>query len=104
MAETPTTRTLKQLRFEGFTCAIVEKWNPHAKIRQDLFGFIDILALRGETTLAVQCTSYSNMSARIKKIADDEHVRAVRDANWQIQVWGWHKVKNRWQVRIVDIS
>lgn len=42
---TATQRTLKYLRGLGWECAIVEKWNPHAKIRQDLFGFIDIVAL-----------------------------------------------------------
>ena len=25
----PTERTLKKLRAEGYTCAIVEKWNAH---------------------------------------------------------------------------
>ena len=42
----PTQRTLARLRQEGaLEVAIVEHWNPHARIRQDLFGFIDILAI-----------------------------------------------------------
>lgn len=101
---TPTELTLKHLRAEGWTVAVVERWNPHARIRQDLYGFIDILALRGSETLAVQATSYTNMSARIKKIAEIETVAAVREAGWTIWVIGWRKVNNRWTHKIVDVS
>ena len=66
---TPTQRTLAYLREEGYLCAIVEKWNPHVKIRQDLFGFIDILAIKKGETLAVQCTS-TGVAARVKKIQE----------------------------------
>lgn len=85
--------------------AIVEHWNGFVGKRYDLFGFIDLLALRGSETLAVQTTSYSNVSARVKKIADHENVGFVRDAGWGIAVHGWFKKPNgRWEVRIVDLS
>lgn len=100
----PTQRTLALLRREGWRCAIVEKWNPHARIRQDLFGFIDILCIRGEETLAVQACNYSDVSKRIKKIEDADALADVRAAGWGIEVHGWHKVKNRYQCRRVDIS
>ena len=38
---TPTQRTLKHMRERGYTCQVVEHWNPFARIRQDLYGFID---------------------------------------------------------------
>lgn len=102
---TPTQRTLAYLRKHGYTAAVVEKWNPHAKIRNDLFGFIDVLALRGDETLAVQATSGSNTSARVKKIADAEHLSVVREAGWRIEVHGWRKnASGRWTIRIVDVS
>jgi hypothetical protein len=41
----PTQRTLAECRKRGWVCQVVEKWNPHARIRQDLFGCIDIVAL-----------------------------------------------------------
>lgn len=104
MAGSPTTRSLAKLREEGYTAGIVEKWNPHARIRQDLFGFIDVLAIKPNETLAVQTTSYSGVSARVKKIQESDHVAAVRDAGWRIEVHGWRKVKNRWVCRVVDIS
>ncbi len=100
----PTQRSKKLLEDQGYLVAVVEKWNPHAKIRQDLFGFVDLIAIRENETLGVQTTSYSNVSARINKIAEHENVGMVRKAGWRIVVHGWHKPKNRWVVREVDIS
>lgn len=101
---TPTQRSLAKLRADGYTVAIVEHWNGFTKRRHDLFGFVDILALREGETLAIQATSGSNVSARVNKIAEHENVAAVRKAGWRIAVWGWRKVGNRWQVREVDVS
>ena len=100
----PTELSLKRLRADGWLAAVVEKWNPHVKIRQDLFGFIDLIAVCAEGTLAIQATSYSNLASRVRKITDSENLGAVREAGWKVEVWGWRKVKNRWQCRIVDIS
>jgi hypothetical protein len=83
--------------------AIVERWNAYAGIRQDLFGFVDLLALRGHETLAVQATSGSNVAARVTKIAQAEHAAAVRAAGWRIVVHGWRKLKSgKWECREVE--
>ena len=101
---TPTQRSLALLREEGYTVAIVEKWNPHVRIRQDLFGFIDLLAIRKGETLAVQTTS-TGVSSRIKKIMESDYLPKVRDAGWRIVVHGWRKnSKGRYVLRIEDIS
>ena len=73
---TPTQRSLAYLREQGYTVAIVERWNPFARIRQDLFGFVDLLAIRKGETLAVQTTS-TNVSERIKKIQDSEYLPKI---------------------------
>jgi len=58
----PTRRSLEHLRKAGAELvAVVERWNPHAKIRQDLFGVVDVLAIHGGDTIAVQATSDSNV-------------------------------------------
>lgn len=105
MAASPTARTLDALRKDGWLAWVVEKWIPRARQRSDLFGFIDILALRNGEVLAVQATSRSNVSSRVHKIADHANVAAVRAAGWRIEVWGWGKMANgRWQRRVVDVS
>lgn len=106
MAVTPTQRSKRHLETAGYTVAIVERWNPHAGIRQDLFGFIDLLAIKAGETIAVQTTSSSNVAARVTKIADSPYVGVVREAGWRIVVQGWRKSKatGRWEVREVDCS
>jgi hypothetical protein len=104
-SKSPTQLSLAKLREEGYTCWITEHWNNWSKTRQDLFGFIDIIALKGKETLAVQTTSATNMSARCKKIADHENVGAVREAGWTIHVHGWHQdEKRKWHCKVKDVS
>lgn len=92
----PTSLTLRKLREDGYTAQVVEVWNPHARVRQDLFGFVDVLAVRGSETLAVQATSAPNVSTRVKKIGDSPLIGPVREAGWKIVVWGWAKKSNKW--------
>jgi len=106
---TPTQRTLKLLRDRGYIAAVVERWNPYARIRQDLFGFIDIIAVNDGDTLAVQATSDSNVAARIDKIRDTPAANIwLACLSRSLWVIGWGKKGARgkrktWQSRIVDI-
>lgn len=106
MAKTsPTQRSLDLLRKDGWLVAVVERWNPHAFIRQDLFGIIDVLAVRGSETMGVQVTSAGNVSARIRKMSESDALPVLREANWRIEVHGWRKnAKGRWVCRVEDIS
>lgn len=92
---TPTQRTLAEMRKRGYVCEVTEKWNPFARIRQDLFGFIDVLCLGDGEIIGVQATSAGNVSARVKKIADHENVCAVRKAGMRLLVHGWNGAKLR---------
>ena len=93
-SKSPTQRSLAHLRKEGWTVAIVEKFNPHIKIRQDLWGFGDLFCfhpLRG-IDMIVQTTTSSNMAGRIEKVR--ENATAVL---WltvplhRLEVHGWAK-------------
>ena len=101
---TPTQRSLKHLRELGYRVAIVEKWNPHARIRQDLFGFIDLLAIKENETLAIQTTSRGNVPARIRKIKESEAFEEVKKAGWRVRVQGWGKLKSGWCLMEVDLA
>ena len=101
----PTERTLKELRKRGYLAAVVERWNSFAHIRQDLFGLVDVIGLRENETLAVQTTSGSNVSDRVKKIADSDKSGMIRKAGWKLVVWGWRKGANgRYVLREIDCS
>lgn len=106
-AISPTSLTLKHLRKQGYQLvAVTEKWNPHARIRQDLFGIIDVLAIRGTEILAVQATSGANVSARVDKLTEHESTPIIRAANIRLVVHGWRKSQpsGRWTLREVDLS
>jgi hypothetical protein len=103
-SKSPTQRSLEYLREQGYHCEIVEKWNPWRRIRQDLWGWCDILAIRRDEVLAVQVTS-SGVAARIKKIQESDTVLRVREAGIRVEVHGWTKRANgRYALRVEDIS
>jgi hypothetical protein len=105
MASSPTTRSLKLMRDRGFYSEVVERYNSFTRTRHDLYGFIDILCLGEGVVIGVQTTSYSNMTARIKKIKEHENYPIVEKAGITIVVQGWKKNKsNRWEVKEVVIS
>lgn len=86
----PTQKSLEHLRDCGYEPVVVEKWNPHAKIRQDLWGILDIIAIGKGETLGVQTTSLSNMSARVTKMADKAVLGELLGCGWRVLVHGWN--------------
>ncbi len=103
---TPTQRSLQKLRGEGWYVAVVEHWNQFAKVRKDLFGFIDLLAIRGQQTLAVQTTTGSNVAERVAKIKATQAFSFWDSPTRQTVVHGWRKVGPRgkrktWECREV---
>lgn len=107
---TPTARSLKYLRDDGWHAQVVERRIPHGNTTLDLFGFIDILAIRNGEVLAVQTTSRPNVASRVRKITEDCPLLAdVRACGWSIHVHGWGQVRGtgtrrKWDVRVVDLS
>jgi len=100
----PTQRSLAHLRKTCQAVQVVERWCAFSRRRVDLFGVVDILALRGEETIAVQTTSWANTSARVRKIAESEHIGTMRNAGWRIVVHGWRKNGHRWEMKEIDVS
>lgn len=99
----PTQRSLAYLRERYPLVQVVEKWNPYARVRQDLFGIIDVVAV-GTDIVGVQATSASNVSKRIAKITDSPALPILRKAGIRVLVHGWGKRKGRWTLREVDVS
>ena len=99
----PTQRTLAYLRERYPLVAVVERWNPYARIRQDLWGIADVVAV-GDHILAVQTTSGSNLSKRVKKVTDSEALPILRKAGIRFECHGWAKRKGKWTLRVVDVS
>jgi hypothetical protein len=126
----PTERTLRLLRKQGWTAQIVERWNPYggARVwrdgkltpvgnRVDLFGVIDVLAVRSfvhgpaSGVLGVQCTTRDNQAARLGKALATPALRVWLAAGGRFEIWGWAKVgaagtRKLWavSVRVVTLA
>lgn len=100
---TPTSRTLKLLREQGYSdVQVVERWNHFAKIRQDLFKFIDIVGLSPENTIdAIQATDYTNISHRRTKILALPSFLNWKRCGGRVLLIGWKKnARGRWEPKI----
>lgn len=87
----PMQMSLAKHRAQGQECAIVEKFNHFAKIRQDAFGWMDILCYDGNMTLGIQSTTGSNLSSRKAKL---DALPAVH--TWVRNSWNRHAVIEAW--------
>jgi hypothetical protein len=100
MPKSLTSRSVDHLRQQGYLVDVVESYNFFTKRKKDLFGCLDLLAIGNGETLAIQVTSKSNMSARIKKIEDSAALPEMLRSGWRILVHGWAKNKsNRYELK-----
>ncbi|MCL4368627.1 MAG: hypothetical protein M1337_05625 [Actinobacteria bacterium] len=102
MRTSPTQRTLQYLRKAGYPLVqVVEKWNPHARVRQDLFGILDVLAVGPQGIVGVQCTSAAHVADRLTKLRASAALPVLKRAGVAVHVHGWRKRKpsGRWALR-----
>lgn len=106
----PTKRSLDLLRADNWTVQVTERWNPFARVRQDLLGFIDLIAIsptRG--IVGVQTTTSDNLAARIDKIKAEPKAAIWLASGGRIICHGWSKKgakgkRKLWDCRIVEIQ
>lgn len=109
-SKSPTARALADLRDLGFTAAVVERWNPYAKVRHDLFGVIDIIAMFPDFgILGVQCTSRDNHAARRTKALAEPALRTWLECGGRFEVWSYAKQGARgerktWQLKREELT
>ena len=110
MKTSPTQRSLKQLRNGGWLAVVVERWNQYARVRQDLLGFGDILAIRDNLCLMVQCCAMASRTARLNKILSEPKAQAwLGVPGHLIEIHAWRKVGPRgkrktWKCDVTNIA
>ena len=97
-------RSRDWLKADGWHVETVERWCSFTKRRRDLFGFIDLLAIRPDEVLGVQVTSKSHRSDHVRKIAEHENTPKVREAGIGIHLHLWEKRGGRWELTVEDLS
>lgn len=105
-----TQRTLHLLRSMGRSCGIVERFIHNKKvgpgIRSDLYGFIDIIAIKpGEGIYGVQSCG-ADFKAHYNKIVHDKRQEAIRwlKSGGMIEIISWRKLKTGIDPRIYEIT
>ena len=107
-------KTTQELKKHDIPYQIVEVWNSHAKVRQDLFHIFDIIALDNGIVGIQVCMT--DITAHREKIMV-KHATIAKTwllCRGRIEVWAWRKLKARkkdgklaknsiWKPRIIDI-
>jgi len=106
MRTSPTQRSLALLRKEGYTAQVVEKFNPFAHIRQDLFGFIDIVAIKTGTpgVLGVQTTTQAHVAEHEAKIRKTEAFKVWLASGNHLEIHGWAKRGKRGKRKLWSVT
>lgn len=107
----PTERTLKMLRAAGITVQVVERWNPHAKVRQDLFGCIDLVAMDRHCpgVLGIQACAGASHANRLQKVLSEPRAKLWVQLQNRFWVVSWSKKGARgklkkWEPRIEEVT
>lgn len=94
-----TQKTIKELKARGCVVGIVERYNmfagPHG-IRQDLFGFIDLIALNVQESRLIGVQSFGqDYAPHYRKVTGECRERALAwlRCGGEIELWGWRKMK-----------
>ena len=75
---------------------------PKIKFKKtDIFGIIDLLALKGKKRKNIQLTTISNLSTRRKKIINFLETFKVE---LPIEIWCWDKRKKKFKKEKVNIK
>jgi len=80
-------KAIEQLQADGW----ITWFAPKVKFLQtDIFGIIDLMALRGKSKKNIQLTTLSNVSARRKKIVNFLKSNKIE---LTVEIWAWNSKK-----------
>jgi hypothetical protein len=91
-------KAIKILNHEGWIC-----WFPaKARYKQnDIFGIIDLLAIKGERFKKIQLTTLANISTRRKKIRKFIKKNKVK---LSVEIWAWSNKNKKFKIEKIKSS
>ncbi|MDO8436477.1 MAG: hypothetical protein Q7S82_03850 [bacterium] len=91
-------KATEELRVNGW----ITWFAPKVKFQQtDIFGIIDLLALKGKKQKNIQLTTISNVSSRRKKIIDFLKRNKVQ---MMVEIWAWNAKKKEFKKEKINIK
>lgn len=107
----PYSRSKQDLEAAGYLVGRTEHWNSFVKIRQDLFGIIDMVCIKANEPgiLGVQTTSGDHVADHMDKALANKALPVWLAAGNRFVIHGWRKVGDRgkrklWECRIVPVT
>ncbi len=89
----PAQLSLQTLRERGYKVEMVEHYNYFTHRRKDLWGFIDILAVKENSVLAVQVAGgMEEKNPHLEKMKNSELFPIVKSAGIKIELHIWRKL------------
>jgi hypothetical protein len=97
----PVTRTVRLLQSQGWVADVAER--KIGLFSRDWIGCIDVVAIKpGPEVLLIQCTGWTNVKSRERKVLASPEAYACVEAGCRIEVWGFHKGKE--DPKVIDLS
>jgi len=91
-------KAVEILRKDGW----ITWFSPKVKFKQtDVFGIIDLLALKGKRQKNIQLTTLPNVSAKRKKIANFLKKFKVE---LPVEIWAWNKGRKEFRKEKINIK
>jgi hypothetical protein len=102
----PTVLSLRELRAQGWRVAVCERWIARLGIKQDVWGFADLLCVhpKARRFLLVQTTTISHLAARIAKAKAKDELRDWLTAGGFFECHGWTKIAGSWRCKRVAVQ
>ena len=89
----PTTRSKQELEDRGYHVEKVEYYNSFSRRMKDLWGFIDLLAIKKGKVLAVQVTGgMQHKNPHLGKMKGSELFPLVKSAGIKIELPTWRQL------------
>ena len=104
-------RSMEALRDDGYLVGKTEHWNPWVPpngLLQDLFGFIDLVAIRvGEKITAVQVTK-EHVPEHIEKIQANKAAKVWLECGGRIVIHHWRELgpkgEKKWRMEVIEVT
>lgn len=89
----------KELQFDGF----LVWYPPRTRWSGDIFTIFDLIAWKKDKMVMIQLTTYSNMSARCRKIRN--YCKLYSLDYPEMWVWGWNAKKKEFRkIKVVGVK
>lgn len=88
-------RTLEAIRKMGYDADICERWVNGARIRKDLFGWADIIAMDGRQIVAVQACMSGLRDHQRKMAGYHKTIARWIESGGRVELWFWRHVRKK---------